>query len=248
MGRLSARSNPTGLVEIDRGRVSISVTESGGRRGFLLDRLDLKGMGIPEDMAVVAVARAGNTSVRYPMGTVAAFDRDAKPLDGLDRSQPLRFRVLIHSPGSPKLAASVENLRPRDDAQSESLLPMEAADLNERVWKLAVSEEGPVLQYNASVFPSAAGAENFVPFGAMVLPEALYGVMEWIADEPGRLDDENDPWFGWAAWLDSIGAERPPEDEDAKEQWCNQTVDRFCARFGFASKLKNELTRSAGDD
>ena len=248
MGRLSARSNPTGLVEIDRGRVSITVTEGGGRRGFLLDRLDFKGTGIRNDMRVVAVARAGNTSVRYPMGTVAAFDRDAKPLAGLDRSKPLRFRLLIHPLGSAKLAASAENLRPRDDAQSESLLPMEPADLGERVWKLVVNEEGPVLQYNADVFPSAAGAENFVPFGAMVLPEALYGVMEWIADEPGRLDDEHDPWFGWAAWLDGIGAERPPEDDDAKELWCNQTVDRFCLRFGFASKLCSELTRSAGDD
>lgn len=250
MGRLSARSNPTGLIEIDRSRVSITVTEIGGRRGFLLDRLDLNGTGIPGDMDVVAVARAGNTSVRYLMGTVAAFERNARPLDGLDRSQPLRFRVLIHAPGSPKLAASVENLRPRDDAQSESLLPMEPADLSERVWRLVLNEEGPVLQYNASVFPSAAGAENFVPFSAMVLPEALYGVMQWIAKEPGRLDDENDPCFGWSAWLGSIGAERPPDDDDddAKEQWCDQTVDRFCARFGFASRLRGELTRSIGDD
>ena len=250
MGRLSARSNPTRLVEVDKSRVAISVSELAGRRGFMLDRLDLQETGVPETMAVVVVARAGNTSARYPMGTVAALDRDRKSLDGLDRSQPLRFRVLIHPPENPRLGASVENLRPRDDAQSESLLPMEPADLGERLWKVVINDDGPVLQFNATVFPSAPGAENYIPFSAMVLPEALHRVVQRIADEPGCLDDSDDPWNGWAGWLDAIGAERPPadDDDDAKDVWCNETVDRFCVRFGFASRLRSELTRAAGDD
>ncbi|MFZ2301418.1 MAG: hypothetical protein WAW10_06060 [Gallionella sp.] len=250
MGRLSARSNPTGLKEIDRSRVSISVSEVAGRRNFTLDRLDLKGIGLWESLKVIVVARAGNTNVRYVMGTIAGLAHDSRSLDGLDRSQPLRFRVLLHDEGNPRLAASVENLRARDDSQSESLLPMEPADLGERLWKLVLNEDGPVLQFNSTVFPSAAGAENYIPFGAMVLPEALRQVMERIADEPECLDDEGDPWSAWAGWLDVIGSERPPidDDDDVKKAWCNQVVDHFCIRFGFASQLHAELLKGAGND
>lgn len=248
MGRLSARSNPTGLKEVDRGRVGISVSEVAGRRSFTLDRLDLKGTGLPDSLRIVVVARAGNTTVRHEMGTVAMTENEGRSIDGLDRSQPLRFRVLLHDEDSPKLVASIENLRARDDSQSESLLPMEPADLGERLWKLAISEDGPVLQFNSRVFPSAAGAENYIAFGAMVLPEALRQVMEKIADEPGCLEDEGDPWSVWGVWLSSIGAEPPPVDEEEKPVWCNQVVDRFCGKFKFASRLQDELLKGAGND
>lgn len=250
MGRLSARSNPTGLKEIDRGRVTISVSEIAGRRSFILDRLDLKGTELAGDLLVFVVAKAGNTNVRYEMGTLSSLLHESKSLDGLDRSQPLRFRVLLHEAGNPKLSASIENLRARDDSQSESLLPMEPADLGERLWKLVIEEDGPILQFNSMVFPSAAGAESNIAFGALVLPEALRLVMERIADEPGCLEDEGDPWGFWAKWLDSIGAERPSADADemAKTEWCNRVVDRFCGHFKFASCLQAELLKGAGID
>lgn len=251
MGRLSARSNPTGLKEVDRSRVFISTSDIAGRRCFTLDRLDLKDTGLPETLKVIVVAQAGNTSVRHEMGSVANLVHEGRSLDGLDRSQPLRFRVLMHEEGHPKLIASIENLRPRDDSQSESLLPMEPADLGERLWRLVISEDGPVLQFNSLVFPSAAGAENYIPFGAMVLPEALRQVMQRIAEQPGCLEDEDDPWSTWANWLDGIGAERPPaddENDEIKDAWCNRVVDRFCSRFGFASRLQNELLKGAGND
>lgn len=250
MARLSARSNPTGLIEIDRNRVSISVSEIGGKRSFQLERLNLEGKALPNALKVVVIARAGNTSVRHEMGTVSNLIRDCRSIDGLDRSQPLRFRVLMHEEGSPKLAGSIENLRARDDAQSESLLPMEPADLGERLWRLVIHEDGPVLQFNSQVFPSAAGAENYIPFGAFVLPEALRQVMEKLADDPGCLEDVDSPWFSWAGWLDKIGAEKPAfeDEDDAKALWCNQVVDRFCERFKFAGSLQAELLRGTGND
>ena len=243
MGRLSARSNPTGLKELDRRCVGISLRETGGRRSFVLDRLD--GEGLDGALRVIVVARAGNTQVRHEMGTLAAQDREPKWIDALDRSQSLRFRILMHEPGTARLSASIENVRPRDDSQSESLLPMESADLGERLWRLAFMDDGPVLQFNSKVFPSAAGAENYLPFGAMVLPEALRQVVARIAEEPGCLDDEAEAWQVWATWLDDLGVGRPPVDGDERESadWCDLVIDRFCQRFGFASALQAELER-----
>ena len=135
MGRLSARSNPTNLKEIDRSRVSISLSEIGGQRVFVLDRLDLSGTGLGDALKVLVVARAGNSSIRYEMGTVASLIHQGQPLDGLDLSHPLRFRILLHELGDPKLVGSIENLRARNETHSESLLPMEPAQLGERLWR-----------------------------------------------------------------------------------------------------------------
>lgn len=245
MGRLSARSNPTNLRELDRSCVGFSISEIAGRRAFTLERLDVAGSGLAETLRVVVVARAGNTNIRYEMGTVSAPVRESRSIDDLDRAQPLRFRVLMHPEDSPMLAASIENLRPRDDSQSESLLPMEPAELGERLWKLVINEDGPVLQFNSMVFPSAAGAENYLPFNTLVLSETLRQVMQHVAEDPGCLEDEDDPWCAWGGWLDSIGAERPPaeDDDELKKVWCDQVIDRFCERFRFASSLQAELLK-----
>lgn len=249
MGRLSARSNPTALKELDRNRVTLTVSETAGRRVAILERLDLKDTGLSDSLQVTLIARGGATSVRHAMGSVASFSREGKSLEALDPSQAQRFRILLHEEGNPKLVASVENLRARGDAQSESLLPMEAADLGERVWQLTIDDEGPVLKFNSRVFPSASGAENFIPFGAMVLPEALRQVMQKIADDPSRLDDESDPLYPWGAWIEAIGAERPPADDDesSKAQWGDRVVDHFCNRCAFATRLKAELLKGSGE-
>lgn len=248
MARMSARSNPTGLQELDRRRVSLTLAETAGRRLVMLERLDLTDTGLADSLKVVLIARAGATTIRHGLGSIADYQKTGNSLDGLDPSQPIRFRILLHEDGNAKLVASVENLRARNDSESESLLPMEPADLGERVWKLAITEDGPVLQFNSRVFPSASGAENYVAFGAMVLPEALRQVMERIAEDPNRLDDESDPWNAWGAWLDAHGIDRPkPDDDDTfKDSWCDQVVDKFCNRCSFASRLLTELQKEGG--
>lgn len=215
-----------------------------------LDRLDITNTGLSGSLQVVLVARAGNTSIRHNLGAAASPNKAPLPIDGLDRSQPIRFRVLLREDGNPKLAASVENIRPRDDSQSESLLPMEPAELGEVLWKLLVTEDGPVLQFNSRVFPSAAGAENYVPFGAFVLPEALRQVMRHIVSHPDCLDDEGDPWSAWAVWIDVLGCGRPPADGEEEEMnsWCDSVAYRFADRFGFATRLQDELLKGTGSD
>lgn len=240
MGRLSARSNPTDLKEIDRSRVNISVSEITGQRSFTLDKCDLKGLGLPENLKLICIARAGPTSLRFELGTASLWSRESQSLDGLDRSASLRFRILMHEEGGPRLVASAENLRPMDDTQSKSLLPMEPADLGERLWRLDLRDDGPVLLFNDSVFPSAAGMKNYLPFNAFVLPEALHQIIERISEEPAVLDDENDAWSAWGGWLDAIGADRPPTemDDDDRKTWCRDTLKIFCDKHRFAHELR----------
>lgn len=248
MGRLSTRSNPTNLIEIAQNRISIVVTEVSGQRYFNLSRLDVGGLDLKGDLRVYCVARAGKTNQRFDIGTIDMLKKDSFTLDELDRSESLRFRILVHEEYKPLLVASAEGLCQMDESQSESLLPMEPAELGQLLWRLDVNEEGPVLKYNIAVFPSSAGIENYLPFGALVLPEALRKVMEEIAKQPSRLDDEGDILSVWANWLDSIGVGRPSDDEDEALAWCNLVVNTFCERHRFASRLAMELTAGGVHD
>lgn len=244
MGRVSTRSNPTNLKEIDKKRVSIQVSDVAGRRFFNITKLDLSGIEIAAKSLVVCVARAGKTSQRFTVGTPDHWKKEAMSLDGLDPSESLRFRILVHPDDNPKLVASAENLRPLDESLSESLLPMEPAELDQLLWRLDINDDGPVLKFNVSVFPSALGIENYTAFGALVLPEALRRVMETIAEEPAKLSDENDPFSGWLPWLEGLGVGRPPADAepDEKRDWCNEVIDVFCKRHLFATRLGRELS------
>jgi hypothetical protein len=243
MGRVSTRSNPTNLKKVDKARINISVSEIASRRFFNLIKLNLSGLGLAEDDRVICVAGAGKSSVRFEMGTVAEWKKGNLPLDDLDRSESLRFRILIHAENNPLLKASAESLRPMDESQSESLLPMEPADLGQALWRLDINDEGPVLKFNMKVFPSASGIENYLPFGALVIPEALRRIVETIAKDPERLNDENDSLGSWAPWLDSLGVNGLSADaeEDEKQEWCNEVIEAFCNRHFFAARLAQQL-------
>lgn len=243
MGRVSTRSNPTGLIEIDKRKVGILVSTIETRRYFSLARLDVAGLSLDPNNQVICIARAGKTSQRFDMGTVAAFRKDNLPLDELDLSELLKFRILIHPASESKLLASAENLRPLNETESESLLPMEPTDLGQLLWRVDIDDEGPVLKFNSSIFPSAAGVENYLPFAALVLPEAVRRVMEHIADEPDSLTDDSDPFNLWGPWLDALGLDRPMNDADDKEKrdWCNRVVEAFCNRYSFGSRLGQQL-------
>lgn len=251
MARLSARSNPTGIKEIDRKRISISVVEIGETRYTRLERLDVEGMGLGDDLNVVLIARAGSTSARFEVGTLSSLHHDNLPIDSLDRSQPLRFRVLLRSKEDPRLVAVAEDLRPRDDGQSDSLLLMEPADLGERIWKLVIQDEEAVLQFNPRVFPNAQGAENNRWFSALVLPEALRQALEPIRMDPSKLEEGAGSMADWAPWLKALGADLPPpdpeEDEDGSREWCEEVVTLFCRKYRFASQI-HESVQGGGSD
>jgi hypothetical protein len=238
MGRVSTRSNPTNLHDIDKQRVGITLVEENGKRSFSVSKLDFGDLKLDAQLQVICIVRAGSTSQRFPLGTISNWRKDPFVLEDVDPSAPLQFRVLVHD-DNPQLVAAAERVRLRDQGQAESLLPMEPADLGEEVWRLIITDDGPILRYNAAVFPNAAGVENYFPFGALVLPEALRRVMEYIADDPAKLDDEHDPISTWRPWLSALGIAPPDEPDD--EEWPQQVVRAFCDKHRFASRFTQHL-------
>lgn len=250
MARTSSTSNPTGLVEIDRNDVSIVVTEVDDARSVSLSRLEVGGYKLSPELKVVLVARAGSTSQRIELGSLGAWDRDAHSIPELDRNAALRFRVLLHEAASPKLAASCENLRARNTDRGESLLPMEAVDLGEEVWRLDMSPEGPLILFNKIVFPTASVAARHPAFAPLIMPEVVRQICRKLASNPEVLADEADVLFPWGRWLDDLGVDRPPESADGEDmgKWGEEVVSTFSRRYRFASKLRQNIVKEHGND
>ena len=238
MARLSATSNPTNLREIARKHIGLARMEIAGKRHFQIQKFELESYNFPADAQLFLVARAGNTSRRYPAGTVTAWVRDPLDLSGLDASQVFRFRLLIRTTDSAQLIGAAENLRCVGDDDIESLIPIVPTDLGQRLWELVIDEDGPLLKVNARIFPSGPSAEAFVPFRALVLPEALRQVLEYVAADPDKLTIEGTVWADWGGWMTRFGIEQPPTEDALQKMWILEATGRFCDSFRFADDME----------
>jgi hypothetical protein len=242
MARVSRTTNPTNLIEIDRTDVGLSRLDISGRPHFKVDRLDLTRYTFAGDEIVTVIARAGPTSKRYELGTVTTWARDVLDLSTLDLTQVLKFRLLIRRKDSAKLLAAAENLRCRGDGDIESLLPIVSTDLGQRLWRILIDADGAILQCNEKVFPSGASAESYAPFRALVLPEALRQVLEYIANDPEMLNGEGTIWAEWGAWMGQLGIEYPPiEESELLAEWLLESTAQFCEEFKCADDLQRAL-------
>lgn len=249
MPRLSTLSNPTGLVDLEKHRISILLDESDKRLAFSLARLDLADLSLPPGLNVVVIARRGNAEERVDLGPVAGWNKGFIQLTELGDEGTWSFRVLLVKSGSAMLAAAAENIRPEGQGDSSSLIALEPADLGQRPWEIRVLEqEGrAVLYFNKEIYHSSGEAEADKFFIGMILPEAARQLAAWVARNPGALADAS--WEAFRDWLELHGiTDEPDEDNvDAQDEWCASVVDAFCERFQFVALL-SEARAKGGEE
>lgn len=246
MPRLSTLSNPTGLVELDHLRIGIALDEGGKRPAFSLVKLDLSELSLPSPLNVVVIVRRGNSEERVELGPVSEWKRSYIELSEIGSDGSWEFRVLLVQPGSPKLVAVAERVRPEGQGDSSSFIGLEPADLGQRPWEIVINEaEGrAVIRFNKEIYvsPGAVEADSF--FIGMILPEAIRRVAEFVSANPGVLEEAWGPFKHWLA-LHGI-TDEPGDTEDQKSEWCDQVIASFCDRFEFVKWLKD--LRNRGDD
>jgi len=239
MPRLSTLSNPTGLIEIDKSRVVLSIDEhSADKPAFSLLQLDLDGLGLPGPLDVVVVARRGNFEERVELGPAPGWDKSYVGLHEIGKEGTWNFRILLKEEGSSKLVATAENVRPFADGESESFIALEPAELGERPWEIEILDPlgQAVLRFNKNIYRSVGEAAADKAFMCLVLPEALRQLAQRICDID-CLEDQ--VWHHFRDWLHVHGVSELPEDDDeAKASWCNEVVEKFCNRFKFSSTLQ----------
>jgi hypothetical protein len=250
MPRLSTLSNPTGIVEVDKHRISLVLDDQSGTPTFSLARLDLAGLNVPPTSGVVVIISRGNTEERHELGPASSWDKGLRALSEIADEGTWQFRVLLAEPGSARLIAAAENVRPQGQGESSSFIALEAADLGQRPWEVLIIElEGrAVIRFNRDVYRSPAEAESDKFFTCMILPEAVRSIAAWVAREPGVLEES--AWLPFAQWLalHGITSELDAGDDDERQaEWCNEVVGAFCDRFRFADQLR-ELRTKTGDE
>lgn len=243
MPRLSRLSNPTGLVDIEKQRVSIVLDDQGTRASYSLTRLDLSGLDLAGDCSAVVVARRGNAELRTIHGPVSDWEKGYVDLTDLGTDGTWSFRLLLVQGASPKLVASAENIRPTGLGDSDSLIGLEPAELGQVPWELLVLEQDgrAVIRFNRDLYQSTAAAEADKHFACLVLPEAVRQLARWHVQYPGRLSDAH--WEPFKSWLAMHGVTDEPDDDtsqDEGDEWCKSVVAAFCDRFrGVEALAKN---------
>lgn len=240
MQRLSTLSNPTGIIDLERQRISIALDESNGRRAFSLIRLDLNELDLPSPLNVVVIARRGSTEERIELGPVSDWKKGFQTLAEIGEDGSWAFRILLVQPQSPRLIAVAENVRPEGQGESSSFIALEPADLGQRPWEIELLElEGrAVIRFHKDIYPSAGAAEADRFFMGLLLPEAVRRVAERIAREPALLAD--DVWKPFKSWLvvHGVDDEPDPDNEDSQNKWCSDVVSAFAERFEFVNQLR----------
>lgn len=244
MPRLSTLSNPTGLLELEKQRVGIVIDEQEKKTSYSLTKLDLAGMAIPPQAKVIAIARRGNAELRVDHGPVGDWNKSFIDTTELGTDAVLRFRVLLVAPGSPRLLAAAENIRPDGLGDSESLIGLEPADLGQVPWEFSVlDQEGrAVIRFNRGLYVNAATVEADRHFASLVFPEALRQLAFWHTQHTGALADSE--WEPFKNWLTIHGITDEPGEElspEANEKWCRQVVSAFSERFRSVDLLRESL-------
>ena len=235
MPRMSRLSNPTGLIDLEKQRLSIVLDDQGPKPSYSLAALDLTDMRFQSDLRAIVIARRGNSELRTDHGPVTDWRKSYIDLSELGHDGTWSFRVLLIAAGSHKLIAAAENVRPNCLGDSDSIIGLEPTDeLGQVPWELKVLEtEGrAVIRFNRTLYQNAAAAEADKHFTCLVLPEAVRQLARWHAYSPTSIADE--VWQPFKNWLTLMGVTSEPDESastDTNEEWCREVVSAFCERF-----------------
>lgn len=246
MPRLSTLSNPTGLLDIERERIRILVDDQGPKASYSLISINLEGITMPAMAHVIVIAARGNSEMRFDHGLITDWDKSFVDISEMGAEGVWMFRVLFIANGSPKLIASIENIRPEGLGNSESLIALEAADLGEVPWEFIILEQDGrgVIRFNRNIYATAALAEADKFFASLVIPEAVRQLAKWHMRDPGTLDEAQwEPFKRWLALHEITEWPDEPEPADLVDDWCKQVVNSFCIRHKISTALSESISK-----
>lgn len=224
---------------------------------------------LPEPVATIphAVvwieAYSGPVQMRFRFGPASSPVAPAST--ALDRFRPgekilFRVKVVDESDELRRILAWADKIRPvlPEEASSgrKSILPVERADLGDRLWRLDWREEMPVLQVNESVTEPrdiTQMARLDPEFLSLVYPAVVREILHTLTltNEVIQTDDVADhDWLRFACTQLGAGPLPPEPEEDgsgteARAAWIDDAVAGFCRRWKTLETFVAMKTREA---
>lgn len=249
------RFNYTGRRKVPRSRVHVRIVGDGDQLHFDAE-FDLGGLSIPDEALLYVEAYHRSAYRRFDFGTVA----DPRPpadrtLVGIPVRRPLfRLKVVSVIDGIARILAAAEKIVPAttddEEANRQSLLPVDYEDLGDRIWAIDLDSDWPRLRLNRRLEGIREAARSGAEFGSLVYPEVFRAILARALDDGISDPDCNDEDWG-TLWLRfacrELGRPAPPQEADTDAtDWIDDAVNAFCVRAQAASNFER-LLKERGD-
>ena len=247
--------NFTGRKKILRENMRIVLKRSTGKPPEFEAALGFDTNEFEAGAKVYIEAYKGPSFQRFEVGEISSELTFNGVLDRFHSDSHVLFRIKIvdESESAGKLLGWADRInfvsKEENAARSRCILPVEPADLGDRIWKLEWESDDPILQVNREIREPrdmktiVASDKDFL---ALAYPEILSEVYRHILIDSTGYDREEDP-SGWLSFaLVRLGIEIPPPDFDADTddreqaieditQWINEVILAFCEENGIRS-------------
>jgi hypothetical protein len=251
MSSAKRRINSTGRKKISQDKIDLRILSAvPGEPLKAKIGIDFESLDLPSSAAVSVEAYHRSTAMRFDCGTVGAKTiPEVLFLNELDKTGSVLFRIKVvdqkDQPG--KILASADRVRPSIEGEHmgrRSIFPVQYCDLGQEVWRVEIDDDaGPSLLLNSKI-PALMHRihENPLVAGAL-LPAAFRFVLLHIAYNTSEEDEDGDGWKAdWKRFYgEGLGVDDDPEDledDEAKEQWVDDVVRRYCEMKAFVERAR----------
>ena len=273
---MKRRVNSTNRVKIKRECFLLEAVEGEPRKIKIL-KLDLLGLGFPEDAQVIFELSIPGTArtQRFKIGKVGEV---SKKVD-----DTLKEEIELQHEQSKSFILSIKVIAPRDKTRrilglaegvkiqfgktgkngSQSLLAFSEKDLGNVLWQLSFDKNVVTLVANSAI-PDAEVFFSLPSTRALIFPAILRSVLlrALYENHDGEDDDASDDawhtqWLNFAKGLCAVEDhqdEEVPEvfngdtfDFDEANQWVETVVEAFCSKYDMKKTFK-EIFSIEDDD
>jgi hypothetical protein len=246
------RVNFTGRRRIARDRIDIEVFDGIPRR--FAAAIDLSEMELPEDAGVFVEATcAGSTVIqRFEFGTVGKLKPESLCLltDIEGENVFFSIKVVDHSEKFGRLLRVAENVRPQragkqTAAGRRGILPIEPADLGQKLWQLEFREHDVFLLVNRQIPGFVDYVRGDPAFHAVVYPEVVRQVLTRAIHENVDADEDDERWpVMWLRFGRSLHPMREPapnenEGSEVVEDWVSEVVSTFSETHSLKDRFQS---------
>jgi hypothetical protein len=235
------RVNFTGRRRIPRDLVDIEVFDGQPRKFDA--RINLESIPFPPGAAVFLEATcAGSTVIeRFAFGEVGHIrppeERVLKEVEG--ENVFFTLKVVDQTKRVGRLLGIAEHIRPQRAGKETAtgrrgILPVEAADLGQELWRLEFGEQDVVLLVNKDVPGLADQVRTNPVFYAAVYPAVVRNVLGKAIADDVDIEEDNDRWaIMWLRFGKNLHPtrENPPKADDTQEdrdEWIEEVTRAFC--------------------